>query len=108
MNAPRALPIWSGPFGLADTNSTLTDRVRVGATRPQAGGSARIAATVASSAASRRWRLRNPGGATSALAIGADVGAVAASFVTSAANAWAMASGAMRYGRASFIARLLA
>ena len=108
MNAPRALPIWSGPVGLADTNSTLTDRGRVGATRPQAGGSARIAATVASSASSRRRRLRNPGGATSALAIGVEVGSAAASLVTSAANACAMASGAMRYGRASFIARLLA
>ena len=26
MNAPRALPTWSGPVGLADTNSTLTER----------------------------------------------------------------------------------
>ena len=30
MNAPRALPMWSGPVGLADTNSTLTERGRVG------------------------------------------------------------------------------
>ena len=28
MNAPRALPTWSGPVGLADTNSTLTERGR--------------------------------------------------------------------------------
>ena len=38
MNAPRAFPTWSGPVGLADTNSTFTERVRVAATRPHAVG----------------------------------------------------------------------
>ena len=70
MNAPRALPTWSGPVGLADTNSTLTERGRTGATRPQPGGSARMDAIVDSSAASRRRTFRKPGGATSADAIG--------------------------------------
>ena len=62
MNAPRALPIVSGPVGLAETNSTLTLRGRIGATRPHVAGDARIASTVASSARSARWRLMNPGG----------------------------------------------
>ena len=71
MNAPRALPTWSGPVGLAETNSTLTERpVPSAAVRPQLDGSARIAATVASSASSRSRRLRKPGAATSAAAIG--------------------------------------
>ena len=38
MNAPRALPIVSGPVGLAETNSTFTDRGRIGATRPHDAG----------------------------------------------------------------------
>ena len=108
MNAPRALPTWSGPVGLAETNSTLTERpVPSAAVRPQLDGSARIAATVASSASSRSRRLRKPGAATSAAAIGL-AGSSAASAVSSAASAAAMASGAIRYGRASLIARLLA
>ena len=39
----RALPIVSGPVGLADTNSTLTRRVRTGSTVPQASGAASTA-----------------------------------------------------------------
>ena len=35
----------AGPVGLADTNSTLTDRGRTAGTRPQAAGSARTAAS---------------------------------------------------------------
>ena len=62
----------SGPVGLADTNSTLTERRPRGATRPQPSGSARISATVDSSARSARRMLRNPGGATSTVATGVD------------------------------------
>ena len=63
MNAPRALPIVSGPVGLADTNSTLTERAgpaRRGP-RPRVGEDARR--SIASRAASvephveeARWR----------------------------------------------------
>ena len=70
MNAPRAFPTWSGPVGLADTNSTLTARGRTGATRPQPTGSARRASIVASRASSRSRMLTNPGAATSAVATG--------------------------------------
>ena len=38
MNAPRALPIVSGPVGLAETNSTFTPRGRIGRTRPHVVG----------------------------------------------------------------------
>ena len=52
--------------------------------------------------------LRNPGAAASARATGVVVGVSAASFASSAASAEAIAIGAIRYGRASLIARLLA
>ncbi len=78
MNAPRALPTWSGPVGLADTNSTLTVRGRTFVTWPQAAGSARTAAMTDSSAASASRRFRKPGAATSAEAIGEIVPAAAA------------------------------
>ena len=55
-----------------------------------------------------RRRFRNPGGATSAEAIGVDAGSSAARPATAVLSASAIASGAIRYGRASFIARLLA
>ena len=70
MNAPRALPMVSGPVGLADTNSTLTARGRTGSTRPHASGSARMPSTSPARASGRRRRLMNPGGATAALSIG--------------------------------------
>src|SRR5438876_678806 len=53
MNAPRALPMVSGPVGFAETNSTLTDRGRIGGTRPHAPVS--IARAHADSTASRTW-----------------------------------------------------
>ncbi len=56
-----------------------TARSRVTATRPQPAGSARIAAMVDSSAASRSRRLRNPGGATSTVAMGVSDDASSAS-----------------------------
>ena len=108
MNAPRALPTWSGPVGLADTNSTLTERGRIGATRPHAVGSARIPAIVDSSAPSPRRMFRKPGAATSAEATGVEPSSLADSAVKASARAPAIAAGAMRYGRASFIARVLA
>ncbi len=108
MNAPRALPTWSGPVGLADTNSTLTERGWTGATRPQPAGSARIAPIVVSRASSRSRRLTNPGAATSTEATGDEDPAAADSASSSAAIAWAIASGAIRYGRANRIAMLLA
>ena len=108
MNAPRAFPTWSGPVGLADTNSTLTERGRIGATRPHAGGSARMPAIVASSAPSSRRMFRKPGAATSAEATGVEAASAVASATSSAASASAIAVGAIRYGRASRIARLLA
>ena len=46
MKAPRAFPTCSGPVGLADTNSTLTERAGPATTLPHAAGSARIAAMV--------------------------------------------------------------
>ena len=55
-----------------------------------------------------RRRFRNPGGATSAEAIGVEPGSSATRPTTAALSASAIASGAIRYGRASFIARLLA
>ena len=61
MNAPRALPIVSGPVGLADTNSTFTDRGRIGATRPTAPGPRRMPSIVSSRTRSDRRRLMNPG-----------------------------------------------
>ena len=70
MNAPRALPIVSGPVGLAETNSTLTLRGRIGATRPHVAGDARIASTVSSSAASDTRMLMKPGAAAAADAMG--------------------------------------
>ena len=36
MKAPRALPMWSGPVGLAETNSTLTCSGCAATTRPPA------------------------------------------------------------------------
>ena len=84
MNAPRALPTWSGPVGLAETNSTLTERVSTGAVRPQPAGSARIAAMTVSRAAARRCRFRKPGGATSTDAIGDVAAASPASAASSA------------------------
>jgi hypothetical protein len=106
MNAPRALPIVSGPVGLAETNSTLTLRGRIGATRPQVPGAARTASTVSSRTASDRWRLMNPGGAAAADAIGEPGSADAADSRSTIASA--IASGGRRNGRASFIARLVA
>src|SRR5436190_1899776 len=108
MNAPRAFPTWSGPVGLADTNSTLTARGRTGATRPQPTGSARIAATADSRASSRSRTFRNPGAATSAEATGDVDPAFVDSLSSSAAIADAIVSGAIRYGLASRIAMLLA
>ena len=70
MNAPRALPIVSGPVGLADTNSTLTRRGRIGRTRPQDAGLTRTSAIVVSRAPSARRRLRNPGATALTAAIG--------------------------------------
>ena len=109
MKAPRALPTCSGPVGLADTNSTLTERGRPGgdpAPARRVGEDRRRSST--SRAPSRSRRLRKPGGATSAAAIGVPAGSRSASATTSAASAAPIASGAIRYGRASFIARLLA
>jgi hypothetical protein len=106
MNAPRALPIVSGPVGLAETNSTFTDRGRIGATRPQSFGAVRISSIVSSRTRSDRRMLMKPGGATTADAIalpGSDDAADSASAI-----AWAMASGGRRSGRASFIARFVA
>ena len=94
MNAPRALPTWSGPVGLADTNSTLTARGFDAGIRPQRAGAARIPATIRSSAASARRRFRNPGRATSAPAMVA-AGSPAARSIA-AASAVAIASGAVR------------
>ncbi len=107
MNAPRALPTWSGPVGLAETNSTLTARGLADASRPQRAGSARMPATIRSSAASARRRFRNPGGAAVAPAMVA-AGSPAAARSIDVASAVAIASGACRYGRASFMARLVA
>ena len=62
MNAPRALPTWSGPVGLADTNSTLTERgARSRPRGPTPSGSARIAAIVASSACVAQAQVQEPG-----------------------------------------------
>ena len=106
MNAPRALPIVSGPVGLAETNSTFTERGRIGATRPQSAGRSSTASIVSSSTTSERRRLMNPGGATTALAIG--LPGSAADALRASASASAMASGGRRSGRASFIARFVA
>jgi hypothetical protein len=62
--------------------------------------------TMASKAAGRRRTLRNPGGATSTASTG-DVDPRSEPSRTSfAARSVAISSGALRYGRASFIARL--
>ena len=61
MNAPRALPMVSGPVGLADTNSTFTVRGELAGTWPQASGSARIASTVRASAASLKPQVDESG-----------------------------------------------
>ena len=106
-NAPRALPTVSGPVGLADTNSTLTDARPTGGDAAPAPGSARIAAIVRFEGRSVRRRFRNPGGATSTEAIG-ESRRVGRRRGDSPARRRAIASGAIRYGRASFIARLLA
>jgi hypothetical protein len=106
---PRAFPTCSGPVGLADTNSTFTERGFAGAgSRPQASGSARTVPIIDSSAVSRSLMLRKPGGATSADATGVAADGSVASAVSSVARAVAIANGAIRYGRASFIARLVA
>ena len=61
-NAPRALPMCSGPVGFADTNSTSTRRGSTPAgSGPSRSGSARMRATIASYAASATRRLTNPG-----------------------------------------------
>ena len=74
--------------------------------RPQAPGFASTPATSSSRAPSARRMLRKPGGATSTDAIG-EPGALA-SVASSAAIASAIRRGAIRYGRASFIARPVA
>ncbi len=107
MNAPRALPTWRGPVGLADTNSTLTDRAETGSTRPHSSGAARMPSTTASSAAGLSRTFRKPGGATSTASTGED-GSPVASRTSFAANSVAISIGALRYGRASFIARFVA
>ena len=103
MNAPRALPIVSGPVGLAETNSTLTRRGRGDVTVPQASGSARMPSTIAARASGRSRRFTNPGGATSAASIGESWSP--ASRTSLAASTVAISSGAFLYGLASFIAR---
>ena len=103
-NAPRALPMVSGPVGFADTNSTLTRRGRLGGIRPHASGAARISATVDSNAASARRRLTNPGRATSTEANRSASGPPR----SASASASAMSSGERRRGRASCMARLVA
>ena len=71
-------------------------------------GSARTVAIVDSSAVSRSRRLRKPGGATSTDATGVATDGSVASALSSVARAVAIANGAILYGRASFIARLVA
>ena len=106
--------MWRGPVGLAETNSTLTCRGRSARARPQASGFASTPATSSSRAPSARRMLRKPGGATSTDAIGepavpASAPVVASiSAASSAAIASAIRRGAIRYGRASFMARLVA
>ena len=105
MNAPRALPMVSGPVGLADTNSTLTDRSRTGSIRPHVAGVFRIAAIDSSRAWSAIVMFTNPGAATPTEAIGESRTSRPASI--SAARTEAISRGALRYGRASFIARFV-
>ena len=109
MNAPRALPTWSGPVGLADTNSTLTERASTGREATPAG---RVGQDRRDDCL-ERGRVGVAGSGSRVArprpdAIGVDAVASSASARSSAARAVAMASGAIRYGRASFIARLLA
>ena len=70
MKAPRALPIVSGPVGLADTNSTLTEREPTGATRPHVVGRLEDPVDDPARASGRNRRFMNPGGATSTASIG--------------------------------------
>ena len=98
--------MWRGPVGLAETNSTLTCRGWSARVRPQAPGFARMPATSSSRAPSARRMLRKPGGATSTDA--SRLPAVPASVASSAAIASAIRGGAIRYGRASFMGRLVA
>ncbi len=92
--APRALPMWRGPVGLAETNSTLTRRGCAARTRPQAPGSASTSATTPSRAASASRRLRKPGGATATEAMGEPFASAAAA--SSAAIASAIRRGGIR------------
>ena len=106
MNAPRALPIVSGPVGLADTNSTLTFRGRIGRTRPQRVGPARTPCDRRPRARDRpARRLMKPGAATSADAIGLSPAPSALRGRSPSASTRAISSGDRRYGRASLIAR---
>jgi hypothetical protein len=107
MNAPRALPTWSGPVGLAETNSTLTVLGETGSTWPQASGSARIPSTILSRAVGRSRTFRKPGGATSAASTGELDPGADPSRTSFAARRVATSSGARLYGRASFMARLV-
>ena len=94
MKAPRALPMWSGPVGLAETNSTLMCSGWALATWPQVRPSARMRAAVAARAESATRMFRKPGGATSTEAMG-EAGSVAV-VATCAAIAWAISMGARR------------
>ena len=98
--------MWSGPVGLAETNSTLIFWGWATATRPQVSGSARMRRAVPARAASESRRLRKPGAAAVAAAMG--LAGSWAVVVSRAAIAWAIWSGARRRGLASFMATGLA
>src|SRR5664280_2761248 len=98
--------MWSGPVGLAETNSTLMCSGWAMVTRPQVAGLRRMPCAMAARAWSDSRTLRNPGGATSTAAMG-EAGSVAV-VATCAAIALAISIGARRYGLASFKAMLLA
>ena len=96
---PRALPMWSGPVGLADTNSTLTCRGLVCLSRPKPAPAASAPSTAASSQAGERRTLTKPGAtaSTSASRGGPPPGAAAdvgAQRFRQAPRRWRAASGA--------------